>query len=47
MDDISELKKQVDQAHKELIESPNDEVSKRIKKYIDTKEKYFLALSRK
>ena len=44
--DITALKNQMDQAHKELIDSPSDEVNKRIKKYIDTKEEYFLALSK-
>jgi hypothetical protein len=44
--DLNSLKKRVDQAHRELIESPSDEVNKRIKKYIDLKEEYFLTLSK-
>ncbi|NLC16577.1 MAG: hypothetical protein GX756_01690 [Clostridiales bacterium] len=42
--DIYYLKKEMDQAHKSLIHSAPDEVNDRILRYIDAKEKYFLAL---
>jgi hypothetical protein len=43
--DINRLKKEMDRAHKNLIESEPDEVSKRLLEYIDAKERYFLALN--
>jgi hypothetical protein len=42
--DINYLKKEMDEAHKSLIQSAPDEVNDRILRYIDAKERYFLAL---
>lgn len=42
--DINNLKNRMDRAHKSLIQSPPDQVNKRLLEYIDAKEKYFLAL---
>lgn len=42
--DINKLKKEMDTAHRRLIESEPDQVSKRLLEYIDAKERYFLAL---
>ncbi|HEY8419819.1 MAG TPA: hypothetical protein VIL03_05230 [Clostridia bacterium] len=44
--DINRLKKEMDRAHKRLIESEPDQVSKRLLEYIDAKERYFLALKK-
>ncbi|HEY8443328.1 MAG TPA: hypothetical protein VIL24_00825 [Clostridia bacterium] len=43
-EDINRLKKEMDTAHRKLIESKPEEVSKRLLEYIDAKERYFLAL---
>ncbi|HEY8423440.1 MAG TPA: hypothetical protein VIL23_01605 [Clostridia bacterium] len=41
---INDLKKEMDEAHRKLIESDPQDVSKRLMEYIDAKERYFLAL---
>lgn len=42
--DLNILKKQMDTAHRELIESPNELIDYRLGKYLDLKERYFIEL---